>query len=164
MSGVWSAHSRNSDTTTTALMAQKSQAGQNMGLNSDDFAFLDHYVDPSWSTIVDPVQNAPDENMFAGLADFTKDPMFLEPLPFDLGTFINSMGSDNASMSTKDLFSPATAAVNPPGTVQPTATILEPSLGAFSDSASPADSHSPSQSASIHADEPNSDSDEESDD
>lgn len=156
---------QNSDTTTTAFMAQKPQHGENMGLSNDDFTFFDHYVDPSWSTVVDPAQNAPDETLFAGLADFTKDPMFLEPLPFDLGTFINSMGSDSASMSTKDLFTPTAAGgVAPPGTVQPTATILEPSLGAFSDSASPADSHSPSQSASIHADEANSDSDEESDD
>ncbi|KAG8812321.1 hypothetical protein FRC17_002077 [Serendipita sp. 399] len=144
-------------------MAEKEQ-GTNFGLNNDDFTFMDHYVDPSWSTIVDPVQTGADENIFAGLPDFTKDSIFMEPLPFDLGSFVTSMSTENPSMSTKDIFAPISSQAPLQGTIDPSATNLEPSLGAFSDSASPADSHSPSQSASAHADDAQSDSDEDSDD
>lgn len=146
------------------IMSQKPQP--TFGLNNnDDFTFLDHYVDPSWASI-DTTSGGVDENIFAGLPDFAKEPLFLEPLPFDLGSFVTPMTTENPSISTKDIFSPvapqplagssAQGATNNGG--------FELSLSAFSDSASPADSHSPSQSASAHADEPHTESEDDSDD
>jgi hypothetical protein len=128
---------------------------------NDDFAFLDNYVDPSWATI-DSASSAVDENIFAGLGDFAKEPLFLEPLPYDLGSFITPMSTENRSISTKDIFSPVVPQAG--SSTQAGTNGFEMSLSAFSDSASPADSHSPSQSASAHADEPHTESDEDSDD
>ncbi|KAG8756148.1 hypothetical protein FRC14_003329 [Serendipita sp. 396] len=144
-------------------MAAKEQS-TSFALGNDDFTFLDHYVDPSWSSIAEQTQTGADENIFAGLPDFTKDSIFMEPLPFDLGSFVTSMSTENPSMSTKDIFAPIAPQAPVQGSIKPSATNLEPSLGSFSDSASPADSHSPSQSASAHADDIQSDTDEDSED
>jgi hypothetical protein len=135
-------------------MTDKPQASAGFTANNDDFTFMDHYVDPSWATI-DPAQSA-DETLFAGLSEFTaKDGLFLEPLPFDFSSFMAPSAQESLSISTKDIFSP----VQPqPSSAQPLSSGVEaPSLQAFSDSMSPADSHSPSQSAS-HGDDGKSDS------
>ena len=147
-------------------MSQKPQPAFGLN-NNEDFAFLDHYVDPSWATI-DSTTGGVDENIFAGLPDFAKEPLFLEPLPFDLGSFVTPMSTENPSISTKDIFSPVApqplAGSSAQGASAGNNNGFELSLSAFSDSASPADSHSPSQSASAHADEAHTESDEDSDD
>ncbi|CAG8749804.1 15625_t:CDS:2, partial [Acaulospora colombiana] len=84
-------------------------------------------------------------------------------LPYDISSYITSMSSENPSISTQDIFKPlAPQSSSAEVSTSATANAFEPSLGAFSDSASPADSHSPSQSA--HADDQPSDSDDDSDD
>lgn len=146
-------------------MSQKLQPNAGAGLNNDDFSFLDRYVDPDWSTVVDPAaQNVGEANFFAGLPDFTKDPIFMEPLPFDLGLYMNNISGESPSISTKDIFTPVSAQPSAGPSINPAATTFEPSLGAFSDSASPADSHSPSQSASAHVDDNDMQSDSEEED
>jgi hypothetical protein len=145
-------------------MSQKAQPTAGAGLNNEEFSFLDHYVNPDWTTVVDPVQSAGEANFFAGMPDFSKDPIFMEPLPFDLGLYMNSVSTDGPSISTKDIFTPVTAEPAAGASVNPAATTFELSLGAFSDSASPADSHSPSQSASANVDDLHTDSEEDSDD
>ena len=142
-------------------MSQRPQPA--FGLNNDEFTFLDHYVDPAWTTLDSAPSNV-DENVFAGLSDFGKETFFLEPLPFDLSSFAAPMPSENPSISTQDIFSPVVPQSEAGPSTQSAMNGFDISLGAFSDSASPADSHSPSQSASAHAEEPHSDSEEEEDD
>lgn len=127
---------------------------------------MDHYVDPSWATL-DTASGGVDENIFAGLPDFAKEPLFLEPLPFDLGSYVTPMSTENPSISTKDIFSPVAPQPLASTSAERAASTnngFDLSLSNFSDSASPADSHSPSQSASAQADEPHTESEDDSDD
>lgn len=144
-------------------MAEKPQTATNFGPNNDDFSFLDHYVDPDWTTVVEQNNSSAEANFFAGLPDFTKDPIFMEPLPFDLGSFVNSVAAESPSISTKDIFTPVNSQPTAGPSHNSTVTTFEPSLAGFSDSASPADSHSPSQSASAHMDDIQTESEEDSD-
>jgi hypothetical protein len=148
-------------------MAQKSQADAGFNLsNNDEFTFFDQYVDPAWPSGFEQLQAVPEENIFAGLGEYTsKDSVFTD-LPYDIGSFISSMTNENPSIPTQDIFKPLAPQASPTEMSNPaSATGFGPSLGAFSDSASPADSHSPSQSASAQADDQQTDdSDDDSDD